>query len=215
MLVDRGHLSTLMDADCAIKPVWGRLRRDDKLIIDQKKQEGDMASLTERMIRAARLDPEIYEEVEEDSNAMGQAMAVVVMSSVAAGIGGSHFNLTALFFGVLAALAGWYIWAFLTFLIGTRLLPEPQTRADMGQMLRTIGFASSPGLIRIFAFLPVLGGFVSVIAWFWMLAAMVVAVRQALDYRGLGRALGVCLIGWLVQVALAIAVVAVFGAPLT
>lgn len=174
-----------------------------------------MASLTERMIRAARLDPEIYEEVEEDSNAMGQAMAVVVMSSVAAGIGGSHFNLTALFFGVLAALAGWYIWAFLTFLIGTRLLPEPQTQADMGQMLRTIGFASSPGLIRIFAFLPVLGGFVSVIAWFWMLAAMVVAVRQALDYQGLGRALGVCLIGWLVQVALAIAVVAVFGAPLT
>lgn len=172
-----------------------------------------MASLTERMIRAAKLDPDIYEEVEEDSNAMGQAVAVVVMSSVAAGIGASQFNLMALVLGVIVALAGWYIWAFLTYFIGTRILPEPQTHADLGQMLRTIGFASSPGLIRVFMFLPVLGGFVAVIAWFWMLAAMVVAVRQALDYQSTGRALGVCLIGWLIQIALAVAAVAMFGAP--
>lgn len=172
-----------------------------------------MASITERMIRAAKLDPGVYEEVEADSTAMGQAVAVVVMSSVAAGIGASNFNLVPLILGVIAALAGWYIWAFLTYFIGTRLLPEPQTHADLGQMLRTIGFASSPGLIRIFAFLPVLGGFVAVIAWFWMLAAMVVAVRQALDYSSTGRALGVCLIGWLIQVALAVVVVAIFGGP--
>ncbi len=77
-------------------------------------------------------------------------MLVVVLSSLAAGIGSvGGAGLMGLLFGALSALAGWYIWAFLTYFIGTRFLPEPQTEADVGQLLRTIGFSSSPGLLRV------------------------------------------------------------------
>ena len=160
-----------------------------------------MASLGNRMIRAAKLDSSLYEEVEADSGATGQAMLVVVLSSVAAGIGSAGIGgLKALIFGALSALAAWYIWAFLTYIIGTKLLPESQTEADVGQLLRTIGFSSSPGLLRILGIVPGLMGIVFLVCAIWMLIAMVIAVRQALDYHGTGRAIAVCLIGWVVQV---------------
>ncbi len=159
-----------------------------------------MASFTDRMLRAAKLDVALYEEVEADKGAMGQAMGVVILSSVAAGIGTiSATGINGLIFGTIAALLGWFIWAFLTYFIGTRLLPEPQTRADYGELLRTIGFSSSPGVLRILAIIPMLGAILNFIVGIWMLVAMVIAVRQALDYKSTWRAVGVCIIGWIVQ----------------
>ena len=171
-----------------------------------------MASLGDRMIRAAKLDRDLYEEVEADTGATRQAMLVVVLSSVAAGIGSAGGGgLKGLLLGTLSALVAWYIWAFLTYFIGTRLLPESQTEADMGQLLRTIGFSSSPGLLRILGILPGLTGIVFLICAIWMLVAMVIAVRQALDYHGTGRAIAVCLIGWVVQVAIIVLVMMFLG----
>ena len=131
---------------------------------------------------------------------MGQAMAVVVLSSVAAGIGTvGTTGIKGLVLGTIVALAGWFIWAFLTYYIGTRLLSEPQTKADYGELLRTIGFSSSPGVLRVFGIIPMLGNILNFICGIWMLVAMVIAVRQALDYKSTWRAVGVCLIGWIVQ----------------
>lgn len=159
-----------------------------------------MAGFAERMVRAARLDVALYEEVEADKGAMGQATGVVVLSSLAAGVGViGNVGTEGIFWGTVAALVSWYIWAFLTYIIGTKVLPEPQTRADMGELLRTIGFSTSPGLIRVLGIIPFLTPIVFLIAAIWMLVAMVIAVRQALDYKGTGRAVAVCVIGWIVQ----------------
>ena len=162
-----------------------------------------MASITDRMIRAAKLDINLYEEVEADKGAMGQAMGVVVLSSVAAGIGTiGTTGIKGLVLGTIAALVGWFIWAFLTYYIGTKLLSEPQTKADYGELLRTIGFSSSPGVLRVLGIIPMLGNILNFICGIWMLVAMVIAVRQALDYKSTWRAVGVCLIGWIVQIAI-------------
>ena len=159
-----------------------------------------MAEFKDRIIRAAKLDINLYEEVEADKGATGQAMKVVIFSSIAAGIGTISTNgLGGIVFGTIAALIGWYAWAYITYFIGTKLLPEPQTEADHSELLRTIGFASSPGLIRVFGIIPGLTGIVFSVASMWMLAAMVIAVRQALDYSGTLRAIGVCIIGWIIQ----------------
>ena len=158
-----------------------------------------MANLMERMIRASKLEVALYEEVEHDKTTMKQAMVVVVLSSLAAGIGSLRIGLIGMALNVVAALVGWYIWAYMTYFIGTRLFAEPQTEADHGQLLRTIGFSSSPGLIRILGIIPGVRGIVFLVASIWMLVAMVIAVRQALDYTGTLRAVGVCLVGWLVQ----------------
>jgi hypothetical protein len=159
-----------------------------------------MASLQDRIIRAAKLDVRLYEEVEADKGAMGQAMAVVILSSIAGGIGTpARLGLGGILVGTIAALVAWYIWAFLTYFIGTKLLPEPQTKADVGELLRTIGFSSSPGLIRVAGIIPFLRGLVFIVAGVWMLVAMVIAVRQALDYQSTSRAVGVCIIGWIAQ----------------
>jgi len=162
-----------------------------------------MASITDRMIRAAKLDVNLYEEVEADTNAMGQAMGVVILSSAAAGIGTiGTAGLKGLVLGTIVALVGWFVWSFLAYYIGTKLLPEPQTKADYGELLRTIGFSSSPGVLRFLGIIPMLGGIINFICSIWMLVAMVIAVRQALDYKSTGRAVGVCLIGWIVQVVI-------------
>jgi hypothetical protein len=162
-----------------------------------------VSGLLDRIIRAARLDVHLYEEVESDTGAMGQAMAVVVLSSIAAGFSTMfRMGFGGVFIGIIIALVGWFVWAFLTYIIGTKLLPESQTRATLGELLRTIGFSSSPGLIRVLGVIPGLGGLVFIIASIWMLVAMVVAVRQALDYSSTMRAVWVCIIGWIIQVAI-------------
>lgn len=168
----------------------------------------------DRMIRAAKLKPSLYEEVENDPSSITQAMGVVLLASLAAGIGAiPQAGASSLIMGVLTALAGWFVWAFLTFYIGTKLLPESQTRADYGEMLRTIGFSSSPGIIRVIGIIPGLAAPVFLIAGVWMLAAMIVAVRQALDYQSTWRAIGVCLIGWVIQAMFIFMVFAIFGRP--
>jgi len=159
-------------------------------------------TFSDRMLRAARLEAALYEEVEADKNAMGQAMGVVVLVSIAAGLGASRYGSSSIIMGTIAALLGWFIWAGLIYVIGAKWLPEPQTRTDMGELLRTLGFSASPGLIRLFGFIPILGPLIFLIGNIWMLAAMVIAVRQALDYTGTGRAIAVCFIGWLVEVSI-------------
>lgn len=175
--------------------------------------EGEiMADFKDRIIRAAKLDPNLYEEVEADKGAMGQAMGVVVLSSVAAGVGSTASGgVTGILIGTISALVGWYIWAYLTYFVGTKLLPEPQTESNPGELLRTIGFSSSPGLIRILGVIPGLAGVVFLVAAIWMLVAMVIAVRQALDYQSTWRAVGVCAIGWVIQVAVLMLFLSIFG----
>jgi hypothetical protein len=155
-----------------------------------------MATFVERVIGAAKLHVPTYEEVENDAGATGQALLVVVLSSLASAVafrgeGGPGF-LAAL----IGALAGWVIWAFMTYVIGTRILRTPDTHADLGQLLRTIGFAQAPGILRVFAFLPLLRWIVLAVTGIWIIAAFVIAVRQALDYKSTGRALLVCLLGF-------------------
>lgn len=95
-----------------------------------------MSNFGERIIRAVRLDVHLYEEVEADKEALGQAMLVVVLSSVAAGLGTiAKGGLSGVLLGTVAGLISWYLWAYLTYLIGTKLFPEPQTRADPGELL--------------------------------------------------------------------------------
>jgi hypothetical protein len=155
------------------------------------------------MIRAAKLDVNLYEEVEADKQAMGQALGVVVLSSLAAGIGSvGTTGISGLLVGTVGGLVGWFIWAFITFFVGTKILPEPQTEADYGELLRTIGFSSSPGLLRILGVVPLLGRIIFVVCGIWMLVAMIIAVRQSLDYKSTWRAVGVCIIGWILQMAL-------------
>jgi hypothetical protein len=161
-----------------------------------------MPSIFRRMLRAALLDAELYEEVEADRGATGQAFFVVVLSALAAGIGGlEHHGLSATLGYTLAALAGWWIWAYAAYLIGARLLPGPETQTDPGELLRTLGFSSAPGVLRVLALVSPIAAAVFLVCTVWMLAAMVVAVRQALDYTGNARAIAVCAIGFPIYAA--------------
>jgi hypothetical protein len=158
---------------------------------------------------AAALDVAIYEDVEADRNATAQAFIVVLLSSIAGGLGvtgmtGGAVNIA--FFSMVALLA-WVAWALVTYTVGVYLLPEPQTRADVGELMRTIGFASAPGLLRVLGIMSPLAKPVFVVTAVWMLVAMIVAVRQALDYTSTARAVAVCLVGWLLAIAFAL----VFG----
>lgn len=151
------------------------------------------------MVRAAKLDVHTFEEVEADEKATSQALGVVVLAAIAAGIGTKGGGLVGILIGSLVALASWYIWAYITYWIGTKVLAEPGTRASHGELLRTIGFSASPGLLRILGVIPPVREIVFLVAGIWMLVAMIIAVRTALDYTSTWRAVGVCAIGWIIQ----------------
>lgn len=167
-----------------------------------------------RLIGAAALRAETYEEVEGDRRANGEAVVVVVLSSIAAGFGARGFGAVdagnVVFFSAVALMA-WVAWASIVYQIGARILPGPSTRADVGELLRTTGFATAPGLLRIVGVLPGLTIPSFAVAALWMLVAMIIAVRQALDYTSTGRAIAVCGIGWVLAITLAILFGVVFG----
>ena len=169
-----------------------------------------MNSFQNRIIRASMLDSNLYEEVEADKSTQGQAMAVVVLASIAGGIALNTGGLSGIITGIMASLASWYVWAYLTYFIGTKFLPEPQTIADLGELLRTIGFASSPGLLRVFCVIPGVGMLVYSISSVWMLVAMIIAVRQALDYNSTLRAVLVCVIGYVFQIFVIVLIFSIF-----
>jgi hypothetical protein len=171
-----------------------------------------------RIIGAMALDPVIYEEVEADRGATTQALLVVVLSSLGAGIGSRGFgsgSFTSIVFISTVALIAWAAWALVTYEIGTRLMPEPQTRADLGELLRTIGFSAAPGMLRIFGVVPGASVAAFAITSIWMLCAMVVAVRQALDFTSTMRAIGVCLLGWALAIGIAVTLGLIFGPTLS
>jgi len=165
-----------------------------------------------RIIRACKLDITLYEEVEADKSATFQAALVVVLSSLAAGIGAISLGSYNFIMPAILSLVSWYLWAYLIYFIGAKLFPEPTTKSDHGELLRTIGFSSAPGLIRVFGFTPELMTITFIGGGVWMLVCMIIAVRQALDYQSTWRAVGVVVIGFLVQAFVLIILLRIFGA---
>lgn len=162
-----------------------------------------MASFANRVVGAVKLNVATYEEVEHDVTATSQAAAIIALSSVASGIGGYWLlGVTGIVRGALIALIGWVIAAVVLWFIGTKIIPGKQTEADIGQLLRTVGFAGAPGLLRVLGVIgPGVGYISSLIAGVWTLIATVVAVRAALDYDTYVKPIVACLIAFVVYFA--------------
>ena len=154
-----------------------------------------------RMLGAARLSVDTFEDVERDSSATIQALIVVIIVALASGIGellsGEADILRALVFGLIRGIISWAIWALIAMFVGTKILKTEQTEADWGQLARGTGFAQTPGILTVLVFVPAVGTTIGIIALFWQLAAMVVAVRQTLDYTSTLRAFFVILIAFI------------------
>ena len=169
-------------------------------------------SMVDRMIGASRLDVHIFEEVEADTSATRQALSVVFLVALATGIASiGSLGLLGLLVVVVVAVVGWAIWAWIIYFIGTKILPEHETHADWGQLARSLGFAQSPGVLRVFGVVPGVGSIIFLVVSVWMLVSMVIAVRQALDYTSTLRAIGVVLLGFIPYVILMSIAFAILG----
>ena len=158
-------------------------------------------SIIDRMIRAARLDPQVYEEVEHDRSATGQAMLVVVLGAIAGGIGALSGGIAGLVVGVVASLVGWVVYAYIAYWVGTNIFKGPHTEATWGQLLRTLGFANSPRILMVLVVIPVVGIFVGLAVFIWLLFTTVVAIRHALDFNT-WRAIATAVVSLLAQVVI-------------
>ena len=167
-------------------------------------------NLINRIFRAIKIDVELYEEVERDKSATIQAGLVVVLSSMAAGVGALQLGASNFLLAPIVSLISWYVWAYIIYFVGVKLFPEKNTKSNHGELLRTIGFSSAPGLIRVFGLTPDLMAVTFIGSAFWMLACMVVGVRAALDYKSLWRALGVVIVAWLFQAILLFTILILF-----
>ena len=160
----------------------------------QDRERSNGANIINRMIGAAWLQVSTFEDVETDRTATRQAVVVVTLVAIATGIGSIEGGIGQFFFGVVAGLAGWVFWAWITYLVGAKLLPAPQTQADWGQLARALAFAQSPGVLKIFGIVPAIGPLLFLGISLWQFVGMVIAVRQALDYNSTWRAVAVVLL---------------------
>lgn len=166
-----------------------------------------MASLPERMVGAMRADVKTFQEIEADPNALGQAVTVIVIAGVAALIGNIfRAGLMAGIFALIISLVGYALFAFLVVIIGTKVMPEPSTKADFQEGFRVIGFAASPGVFNVLAIIPFLGPLISFLIAIWMLIIGVIATREVLDYSNTGRAVIVCIIAWIIYLIVTVVI---------
>lgn len=174
-----------------------------------------------RMLRAAQIDSQLYEEVEADSSATGQALLAVVLVSCAGGIGHAisaaikhSGNIAGIFGGLATGIIGslivWFIYSLLCFWLGTTLFKGPDTKSSLGELLRTLGFAYSPGLLNVFSFIPYIGAFIPFVTWVWTIIASVVAIRQACDFST-GRAVGTAIVAAIIPLIIMILLAALIG----
>lgn len=160
-----------------------------------------MPNFQERVVGVMRLQAATFEEVEHDASATSQAAIVVLAATIARGLSWYYLGVSVFLGSVVSALAGWILGAIVLWIIGTRVLPGKNTSADLGQLLRTVGFAQAPGIFAILAIIPILGWLIGFLVGIWVLAATVIGVRQALDYDDTLRAVVVCLVAWVVMFA--------------
>lgn len=166
---------------------------------------GSAVRFTRRFMGALVLDPVTFEDVEADRHSGGQAAVVVLLACVAGGfaiVGSTTMTLPTFVIGAISALFAWAVWALMITTIGTHILAEPQTNSRPGELLRTMGFAAAPGVFYGFGAMPAAAPFAFTVATLWMMAATVLAVRQALDYRSLSRAAIVCVSAWLLTLGI-------------
>ena len=167
--------------------------------------------MLERMIRAARLDVDLYEMVEADSSYTKEAFFVVLLTAIATAIGSAlAYGSGGIISGLVSGILGWVIWSAITLWIGTNITRGPQTQSDMGEMLRTLGYAHAPGVLKILVFIPVLGPVLALVGSLWQLIAGIVAIRQALDFTT-GRAIGTVAIGWVAVLIISVILTLAMG----
>lgn len=169
-----------------------------------------------RMIGAAKLNVDTYEEVEADKSATGQALFVVLLVTVASVVGtlllGDDVDVVrALIVGIIRGVVSWALWALVTMLIGTTILKTEKTEADWGELARTTGFAQTPGILNVLVFVPAVGGLIVLVAFIWSIVAMLIGVRQALDYTSTWRAFFVVLLALIPVLILNGIIIAVTG----
>jgi Yip1 domain len=173
-------------------------------------QTAASGSIIERMMGVARLDVATYESIEHDTNATTQAAIVVVLAAIASGIGALGDGATGFFAGIIGGILGWIVFAAATYLVGTKLLATAATEADLGQLLRTVGFAYTPNLLNVLGWVPVLGAILAFVAGIWVIVTTVIAVRQALEMSTL-RAIATAIIAAILAGIVLAIVFAIFG----
>lgn len=179
---------------------------------------GTSTQFVRRFMGALALDPVTFEDVEADRKAGGQAALVVLLACLAGGFavaGSTQMTVATYVAGVAAALGAWAVWALLITTIGTLVLPEPTTSSRPAELFRTMGFAAAPGVFLAFGAMRAVVPFAVALATLWMVAATVMAVRQALDYRSLGRAVAVCVAAWLMTFGIVAAAGLLFARPVS
>ena len=163
----------------------------------------------DRVVGAMKLDPNAFEDVERDPTAIGQSVGVIVLAAVAAGIGNVfRGGLTGIVYGACLSVVGFLVWSLIVWVIGTKVMPEPATKADYAETFRVLGFSAAPGLASVITIIPILGYLLMLLIWLWQIAAMIIAVKAVLDYSTLGKAIIVVVIGWIVNFVLTMIILA-------
>lgn len=163
------------------------------------------------------LDAGAFEDIEAHRDAAMQSVLVVLLACAAGGVaflGLGAASAGSFLAGTIVVLGAWLVWVTVIAAVGTIALPEPQTASSLTELLRTLGFAAAPGVFLAFAALRPAAPFVILLVSVWMVAAAVLGLRQALDYRSTGRAIAVCVLGLIVSIATIAAVASLFSAEL-
>lgn len=173
-------------------------------------------SLIQNMIRAAKLDVDFFNAVEHDESKNSEALMVVIIAAVASalgnGVGGIFINgviggLMGAIYGLIMVVVGYYLWSYLTYFIGVNLFGG---EAEPGEVLRTFGYAYSPQVLSILAFIPCVGWLAAFVGSIWSLVAGIVAIREAMDFDT-GKAILTALIAWVVITLLFMVLAMVLG----
>ena len=149
--------------------------------------------------RSIRLDNSLYKDPKTFGDAsLYYAGLIIILDGIAGAFAVSSIYKTNIFLTGVTAVLSWLVWAILIFVIGIKIFPDPGTESNFKKVLVTVGLAHAPGLLRFFAVIPDLVIPIVFFTQFWIFAALVIGIREVLNFKSNFKSFGVVLIAFLI-----------------
>ncbi len=160
------------------------------------------------IFKSIKLDKSLY----TDSGNFGEASIyfaglIMILDGVAGAVAANTVIKTAIGMSGLTAILTWFIWAILIYVLGVKIFPDKQTKVSFKKVLTAVGFAHAPGLLRFFAVTPELMIPIIFITQFWIFAALIISIRQILNFKSNLKSFGIVFLSFLIIVFMSISFV--------
>jgi hypothetical protein len=160
------------------------------------------------IVKSLKLDKTLYKDNKNfGETAVYFAGIIMIFDGIAGAIAANNIVKTQIGFSGLTAILTWFIWSIFIYVIGVKLFPDRETKVSFKKILIGVGYAHTPGILRLFAITPDLMVPIIFLTQFWIFAGLIISTKQILNLKSNFKSFGIVFLSFLIIIFLSISFV--------